>query len=71
MVCGNGSERTPHPIELFGDDWAEWAAELRGDASTPDPSASLSEDATAVPPAVAWSSLGSDQAPHPIEQRNR
>lgn len=39
MVCGNGSERTPHPVELFGDDWAEWAAELRGDASTPDPSA--------------------------------
>lgn len=24
MACGNGSERTPHPAELFGDDWAEW-----------------------------------------------
>ena len=21
MVCGNGSERTQHPSELFGDDW--------------------------------------------------
>ncbi|MFG5779339.1 DUF3079 domain-containing protein [Comamonas sp. J-3] len=21
MACGNGSERTPHPAELFGPDW--------------------------------------------------
>ena len=24
MRCGNGSDRTPHPVELFGDDWREW-----------------------------------------------
>lgn len=24
MMCGNGSVRTPHPAELFGDDWADW-----------------------------------------------
>jgi hypothetical protein len=24
MACGNGSERTQHPYELFGDDWQEW-----------------------------------------------
>ncbi|MEN5178170.1 DUF3079 domain-containing protein [Comamonas testosteroni] len=24
MACGNGSERSPHPAELFGPDWAEW-----------------------------------------------
>lgn len=24
MRCGNGSDRTPHPVELFGEDWAEW-----------------------------------------------
>lgn len=24
MHCGNGSERTPHPAELFGDDWMDW-----------------------------------------------
>lgn len=24
MMCGNGSERTQHPAELFGPDWAEW-----------------------------------------------
>jgi Protein of unknown function (DUF3079) len=24
MACGNGSDRTQHPAELFGPDWAEW-----------------------------------------------
>lgn len=24
LMCGNGSERTQHPVELFGDDWFEW-----------------------------------------------
>jgi len=23
LACGNGSERTQHPVELFGDDWAQ------------------------------------------------
>ena len=26
LVCGNGTVRTPHPRELFGPDWEEWAA---------------------------------------------
>lgn len=26
MLCGNGSERTQHPLELFGEGWAEWTA---------------------------------------------
>lgn len=25
LICGNGTIRTPHPIELFGKDWLEWA----------------------------------------------
>lgn len=25
LACGNGTIRTPHPMELFGDDWVEWA----------------------------------------------
>jgi len=25
LVCGNGAVRTPHPAELFGEDWLEWA----------------------------------------------
>lgn len=24
MRCGNGSDRTQHPVELFGDDWDQW-----------------------------------------------
>lgn len=26
LACGNGTIRTPHPSELFGDDWLEWEA---------------------------------------------
>ncbi|MFN4148711.1 MAG: DUF3079 domain-containing protein [Rhodocyclaceae bacterium] len=31
MQCGNGSERTPHPAELFGDEWyltGDWGFDL-------------------------------------------
>ena len=24
MLCGNGSDRTQHPFELFGEDWQSW-----------------------------------------------
>ena len=24
LACGNGTIRTLHPSELFGDDWIEW-----------------------------------------------
>ena len=24
LRCGNGTVRTQHPAELFGDDWFEW-----------------------------------------------
>lgn len=37
LGCANGSIRTPHPSELFGDDWLEW--EQRGEPEavpTPD-----------------------------------
>lgn len=27
LVCGNGTVRTMHPVELFGEDWAEWSRE--------------------------------------------
>jgi len=32
LACGNGTIRTQHPSELFGEDWLDWA-EKRG-AST-------------------------------------
>jgi hypothetical protein len=25
LRCGNGTIRTPHSVELFGDDWVEWS----------------------------------------------
>jgi hypothetical protein len=30
MRCGNGSDRTQHPAELFGDDWEEWGTAASG-----------------------------------------
>jgi hypothetical protein len=43
MQCGNGSERTQHPSELFGDDWARtgldpYRPEPAASTSAPDPS---------------------------------
>lgn len=31
MLCGNGSVATPHPCELFGDDWQRWGPQAAGD----------------------------------------
>lgn len=25
LACGNGTVRTQHPVELFGEDWIEWS----------------------------------------------
>jgi hypothetical protein len=25
LACGNGTIRTPHPKELFGNDWLAWS----------------------------------------------
>jgi hypothetical protein len=41
MQCGNGSVRTPHPAELFGDDWAEWSGVLPSPA---EPSPATADD---------------------------
>lgn len=27
LDCGNGTVRTQHPIEIFGEDWLDWSAE--------------------------------------------
>ncbi|WP_027794892.1 DUF3079 domain-containing protein [Paraburkholderia acidipaludis] len=24
LSCGNGAERTPHPVELLGEDWLDY-----------------------------------------------
>lgn len=36
MLCGNGSVRTPHPSELFGEDWQDNALPA-DDAPNQDP----------------------------------
>jgi len=43
MRCGNGSDRTPHPAELFGDDWLSWGQ------SDPEASAQAHSAATPAP----------------------
>ena len=29
MLCGNGSDRTQHPYELFGADWQSWGGDFQ------------------------------------------
>jgi hypothetical protein len=33
LACGNGTIRTPHPVELFGPDWLEWFERKGGENS--------------------------------------
>ncbi|MBP6717244.1 MAG: DUF3079 domain-containing protein [Rhodoferax sp.] len=51
MHCGNGSDRTPHPVELFGEDWREWNQDPAELAQDTPPSPTPSEEAT--PPCAA------------------
>ena len=41
LACGNGTVRTMHPIELFGDDWLEFAAGRSREASPSDDSSEV------------------------------
>jgi hypothetical protein len=34
MACGNGSDRTQHPVELFGEDWMEWGLDSDKETAT-------------------------------------
>lgn len=40
MACGNGSVRTQHPAELFGDDWHEWGLDDAADTAADQPPSS-------------------------------
>lgn len=44
LACGNGSERTQHPVELFGEDWETWGGAV---SVTPDPA--LDNQASGAP----------------------
>lgn len=40
MMCGNGSERTQHPVEVLGDDWMSFgldAQETSGESAVAAP----------------------------------
>jgi hypothetical protein len=41
LRCGNETVRAMHPIELFGDDWVEWAADRGAGAVAHVPTAQL------------------------------
>jgi hypothetical protein len=43
MRCGNGAERTQHPCETWGDDWAETALDSES-TKIPAPSGQKSEN---------------------------
>jgi hypothetical protein len=54
LACGNGTIRTMHPCELFGDDWLTWSSR---DRRTPAPA---SDHPVAAPAADA---TDADQEP--------
>lgn len=37
LGCSNGTIRTPHPVELFGEDWLEWIGEQEDQTRDADP----------------------------------
>lgn len=45
LACGNGSDRTQHPVELFGDDWYEWGLEAEQRAAQADAEKESGSDA--------------------------
>lgn len=32
LACGNGTDRTQHPVELFGEDWHLWEIGVQSEA---------------------------------------
>lgn len=46
MMCGNGSDRTQHPYELFGENWRDWGSDYAPDpVSEERPAGQASADA--------------------------
>lgn len=35
MKCGSDSERTPHPFELFGENWHDWGQDFAPEPDEP------------------------------------
>lgn len=43
LACGNGSDRTQHPIEFFGKDWQSWGLDAAAADDTANEAAQPSE----------------------------
>lgn len=46
LMCGNGAERTQHPVELFGEDWMAFGLDA---VPPPAPPPSVPDGTTAAP----------------------
>lgn len=46
LKCGNGSDRTQHPMELFGDDWFEFGNQESEPSNVPIAVAEATPDPT-------------------------
>jgi hypothetical protein len=53
MVCGNGSDRTQHPAELFGEDWHSFGLNAQDAAQAGSPADPAQADAAPPAPPVA------------------
>ncbi len=56
LACGNGTIRTPHPVELFGEDWLTCIVDrdvdqrrAPGDADTPEEATRIRASTTTEP----------------------
>jgi len=43
LMCGNGSLATPHPSELFGEDWMTWGQEAKAEDPAAQPPAGVAD----------------------------
>ena len=50
MICGNGSDRTQHPAELFGDDWHTFGLNASDPPPTPAPAPATEAKTPIAPP---------------------
>ncbi len=48
LACGNGTIRTQHPVELFGEDWLEWSVDHRDEPEPPPLTSRTAEGARAT-----------------------
>lgn len=48
MRCGNGSDRTQHPVELFGEDWHLWGGPSDADAESAPPQSRVPVGSTGI-----------------------